>query len=423
MRNVVPFAASLTLCAACAVATTPPTPPGPGELAALEARAGGADASAADLVELGAAYAALGRWQEAYEALTDALQRDPTERSALYFLGVTYEGLERWDAAEEAYTEFLESPNLSRADAEQRRRLAARGATRASVRRAIQQEAELAQRPPTEGTVGVLPFVYRGDDARYAPLGRALAEFLTTDLSQTTRLQVLERSRLQALADELSLSQSDLVQPETAVRGGRIVGAERIVQGTVDSPDSDLAIAAVLAATTAVEAPFREVSEQDDASRFFDVEKEVALGLFASMGIQLTPAERERVLRHPTDNLQAVLAYGLGLEALDRGDFAAAAEAFRRASALDPGFAEARTELDAATDLQMAQAMPPSEAAAFWSQEVQGTQLANRYREIERLIPMAEVRDPTAEVLGIEGLAVPSGTLELVLPRPPGNDR
>ena len=60
--------------------------------------------------------------------------------------------------------------------------------------------------------------------------------------------------------------------------------------------------------------------------------------IYQRMGIELTPAEREAVLHRPTENLDALLAFGLGLEAQDAGRFQEAATHFAEAARLDPGF-------------------------------------------------------------------------------------
>ena len=68
------------------------------------------------------------------------------------------------------------------------------------------------------------------------------------------------------------------------------------------------------------------------------MEKTTALSLYELLGIQLTVAERERVMQHPTDNIRALLAFGLGLEAEDRGDFQLAGQHYTDAVTLDPRF-------------------------------------------------------------------------------------
>lgn len=424
MSKTAAVLASLLCTLACATSSTPPAPPSPAQISDLEALANAEDATVDDQVALGAAYAAAGDWLRSEQVLNAALQRDSGAAEAEFFLGVTYEALQRWEDAEAAYDRYLQSGGDAGEVAAERRQWAARGAARATVRSAIEDEAALAQQSPPPGTVGVFPFVYVGDDATYAPLGRAMAEFLTTDLSQVDRLTVLERSRVQLMTDELALAQTDLVDGATAARSGLLLGAATVIQGTVGSEGDDLSITAFSAPVApGTTQPIREVSEGDQASRFFETEKAVALGLFETMGIELTPAERERVLRLPTNNLQAVLAFGTGLEALDLGSFAAARAAFEQAVALDPGFARAQEQLQEAGNLQSASTTAPMQAAQVAAADLpQVGAPIDMFQRIETLLPNGEIRDPTVEVLGIEGLIPTQGILEVLVPRPGGND-
>ena len=57
------------------------------------------------------------------------------------------------------------------------------------------------------------------------PLERGLADLLITDLSRSAQLTVVERDRMQALADEIQLSQSDRVDAATSVRAGKLIQA------------------------------------------------------------------------------------------------------------------------------------------------------------------------------------------------------
>src|SRR3989449_7685281 len=92
--------------------------------------------------------------------------------------------------------------------------------------------------------------------------------------------------------------------------------------------------------------------------QLLDLEKQLVFGLAAELGIQLTEAERQRILRQGTKNLAAFLAYSQGLEALDRGDYRAAAAAFSAAVRADPSFQEARQQQQAAEAAPAVQATP-----------------------------------------------------------------
>lgn len=82
------------------------------------------------------------------------------------------------------------------------------------------------------------------------------------------------------------------------------------------------------------------------------------------LGVELTPAEREAINQNRAENLLAFLAYGRGLQAMDRGDFAAAAQFFNQAIQLDPGFAVARIQASAAGDMADAAGTTTTDVAA-----------------------------------------------------------
>jgi len=107
---------------------------------------------------------------------------------------------------------------------------------------------------------------------------------------------------------------------------------------------------------------------KDVLDRLFDIEKQVALGLFTSMGIQLSPAERAAINQRPTQNLQAFLMYSRGLVAQDNGDFSAAQADFDQAATLDPSFRAAVQGAATATSLSAASQQSVSQVESAVSQ-------------------------------------------------------
>jgi len=92
--------------------------------------------------------------------------------------------------------------------------------------------------------------------------------------------------------------------------------------------------------------------------QLLDLEKQLVFGLATELGIQLTEAERQRILRQGPKNLTAFLAYSQGLEALDRGDYRAAAAAFSAAVRADPSFQQAQQQQQAADAAPAVEASP-----------------------------------------------------------------
>ena len=209
------------------------------------------------------------------------------------------------------------------------------------AKRAIQQERSIGVAAGSPTTVAVLPLRFSGSDSSLRPLERGFAELLTTDLSRSARLTVVERPRIQALLDELALQQSGRTDSSTNVRAGRLLRAGRIVQGSIfQIGESGLRVdAAVLdVPTSAVRGAARGEAELDG---LFDLEKRIALGLFDELGVTLTVAERNAIEQRPTRSLAAFLAYSRGLTAEDDGRLDEANRFYRDAIRLDPGFGAA----------------------------------------------------------------------------------
>jgi len=105
-------------------------------------------------------------------------------------------------------------------------------------------------------------------------------------------------------------------------------------------------------------------SQADRLQALFEVEKAVVLQLLTKLGITLTPAERVAISERPTRDIQAFLLYSRGLEAQDRGDFAAAAQAFGSAAQRDPGFRAASRQAAASQAARSATTTSPTDLAA-----------------------------------------------------------
>src|SRR6476469_7706951 len=137
--------------------------------------------------------------------------------------------------------------------------------------------------PPT--TVAVLPLRFSGSDSSLRPLERGFAELLTTDLSRSSKLTVVERARIQTLLDELALQRSGQTDASTNVRAGRLLRAGRVVQGSiVQVGGSELRVDSAVLDVPTTEVRGR-TSGEDQLDQLFDPEKRIALGLFNQLGV------------------------------------------------------------------------------------------------------------------------------------------
>jgi tetratricopeptide (TPR) repeat protein len=297
----------------------------------------------------GAALAAAGHCDSAVVVARAALALEPDNVLGPLVIGACQEQADRYDQAVATYSDFAaQHPNARGVSAlRAKAHLALRAAAERTARQALAREAELALQPPQPATVAVLPLVIAGDSS-LQPLSRGLAELITTDLATIRRLRLLERLQIGMLLDELKLGQTERVDPATAARMGRLLRAERLVQGTATIPPrGPVQLAATVVTSTGVVRPVGHVT--GPFPKLLDLEKQVVFDLAAQLGLELTQAEREQILRQGPKSLAAFLAYSRGLEAMDRGDYGAAARHFRSAAQADPSFQAARDGQEAAT--------------------------------------------------------------------------
>jgi tetratricopeptide (TPR) repeat protein len=295
---------------------------------------------------------------------------------------------------------------------------------REAARSALGRESELATQPLQATVVGVLPFQTTSSDERLHPLATALAELLSIDLAQSDRLRVVERARVQALLDEIKLSDAQRADPAAAARSGRLLGAGSVVQGRIGGTGAEQSFEAAVVRVGAPSTAGAQVRERDALSQIVDVEKKLALGIFDRLGIQLTPAERARVAQPATRSAQALAEFGQGLELHDAGRFADASIHFDRAVVFDGGFALARQRATESVAQARAAAFRTSDLAAIAGDRIPTERLAslqasNPFRAIERLVPDPLARDASVEAFGAEGFGR-SGVADIVVQRPAG---
>ena len=325
------FALSLGACASAASGRS---------LARLEQEQRAEPGSFAVNRALGIGYYKAGRYTEARTALETASRLDPKDGTTALYLGLAAEELGDLASAKRAYSTYLSVGRASRVRRQLQSRLAAltRRELAAEARHAVQQESEISAVAGSPTTIAVLPLRFSGSDSSLRPLERGIAELLITDLARSSQLTVVERARIQAILDELSLQGSGATDSSTNVRAGRLLRAGRLVQGSIlqlDESQLRVDAAVVDVPTTQV----RGVAQgADRMEQLFALEKRLALDLFDQLGVTLTVAERNAIEQRPTRSLAAFLAYSRGLTAEDQGRYDDASRFYRDAARIDPGF-------------------------------------------------------------------------------------
>jgi TolB-like protein len=331
------------------------------------------------LRDLGSIYLRTDRPSQAYDALKKAYSQRPEDPKVLFYLGLASEKVGRREAALDLFGKFGEVPEDSKYHTLMEGRYEWLN-RKLAQQRAEQLVAEEQKRPGeagadvSENTVAVVPLQYQGGDNKYEPLGRGLAEMLTTDLSNVERLKVVERVRLQALLDELKLAQSEYVEQATAPRVGRLLGAGRLVGGSYLVSDDEVRLQVTLSNVTTGERVPQLDQQRANLDKLFELQTRVTFSIVDQLDVELTPQERAAIEEVPTENIQAFLAYSRGLMEEDRGNYGAAARFYQQAQQIDPNFEQAQQRGRKAQSAQTGGGEPSEALASAEGEGQQGGQ-------------------------------------------------
>ncbi|MGH9814442.1 MAG: tetratricopeptide repeat protein, partial [Candidatus Acidiferrales bacterium] len=220
--------------------------------------------------------------------------------------------------------------------------------SRTAARPAVSEEINIR-------SLAVLPLQNLSGDADQEYLADGLTEALISDLAQLHGLRVVSRtSAMQYKTRRKAL-------PEIA----RELNVDAVVEGSVVRVGDRIRVSAQLVHALAD----RHLWAQTYDRQFTDIltlQSEVAQAIAAQIRLSLTEQERGRLQRRGPVNAEAHEAYLRGRRALQRftpESLRQGLEYFRRATELDPNFAEAYSGIaDAHTQLGVLNMVPPQQA-------------------------------------------------------------
>ncbi len=191
--------------------------------------------------------------------------------------------------------------------------------------------AEGGQEP--KPAVAVLRFDNHTGDPEYDHLGRAMAGMLISDLSVLEGIRLVERDRLEDIVKELELQQSALVDPATAGKVGRIVGADYVVLGAFVAVDPEMRLDGRIArAETAEIVATAEARGHRD--RFFELQEGLADQVVEGLRLVLSEEDRRRLEARQQANrlpdLETAKAFSQALCLLDHGAYVQAFDAIQK---------------------------------------------------------------------------------------------
>ncbi len=202
-------------------------------------------------------------------------------------------------------------------------------------------------------TIAILDFDNNSlDDAgRLANLGKGLADILISDLGTLTKLKVVERERIQFILDEIQRSDAmvsgeKLVDPEFAVRLGKLLGAQSMLIGSYMKFGSKLRMDVRLVKTETSEI-IKTESAEGKADEIFELSKKLAIKISEDLEVAINKAEEENLERVRKEEipLEAAMAYSEALNMLDQERYQDARKMLNKALSISPSFRMARNKL------------------------------------------------------------------------------
>lgn len=127
------------------------------------------------------------------------------------------------------------------------------------------------------------------DRLDYDGVGKGIADMLITDMASNPNLTIVERERVQALLTEQNLTKQGVIDPQTAIRLGKILGAQYMIYGGFMSDGKGtfvLTSHAVNTQTSAISNSVKLTSKGDDV-----------LGLIAQLSTKLNTEMKLPALR------------------------------------------------------------------------------------------------------------------------------
>jgi len=290
---------------------------------------------------LGRAYYHQKKYDEAVQHLELARKTAPDDGITTLYLGLCREAQQDYAGAATVYEMFLAGKAKGKTARQIKGRLlfVRNEDLRGRIQEALKFESQLAIDTSMAATIGVLPFASLGESVdSLRPVALGLAALVSSDLGRVHSLKLVERAELRIILEELALVEQGVTAAESGPRIGKLIGASHLVDGSVAFTGEDnIAVQSGIVNTT--DALYNEaLQSEDQLKNIWRLEKQITFAVLDSLGISLTPEERNAIEKIPTENFEAFLAFGRGIEQLELGNYGAAKDYFNQAGQLDPGF-------------------------------------------------------------------------------------
>ena len=146
-------------------------------------------------------------------------------------------------------------------------------------------------------------------------IGESFADALTTKLTNIKDLRIYERSQFNKITNELQMNVDsvDLFDEETVQNVGKIVAIDYMTLGSITLVGDNLRVALRLIDVKTTRSILSKEVEGKYPDDVFDLQDDIALLVVKALNLKISSLERERVLKDPTNNMDAYEYYNQSL--------------------------------------------------------------------------------------------------------------
>ena len=190
------------------------------------------------------------------------------------------------------------------------------------------------------------------DKEMLEPLKKGLTDMLITELSRIDAFEVVERTKLQSIMEEMALGMSGVVDLATAQETGNLLGAQTILFGSFAKGFDKKIRLDVRIVETETGRTIKAEEVTDRPKKLFKMVRTLTERIARNLDVELTKADKKRMGKGGP-SFDAALYYAKGLDLHDQGVLQQALEMYQKALAADSKFEAAKqkvAEIEAAME-------------------------------------------------------------------------
>jgi len=272
------------------------------------------------------------------------LESNKTKHDVTRWLARCYDAKQQWADAESAYVQALRAaPPTFELSVESERLW--RTYWRAWI--GVHGTIKPPDPPPDIKTIAILDFrnsLVGPGSSEYDNFRWGFADMMSKQLEGCLKLLIVERERISHILDEIGFQRdSDIVDQQTAVRVGKIVGAHLVVFGSYIGFQDDMRLhARVVIVETGVQLVSEDV--KGEIEEFDELTEELAVKICKGCGSKVDELRVKE--KTPTRSLDAWKAFTEARFYEQKGQIQLALEKYQEAAGHDPEFVEAKEKIE-----------------------------------------------------------------------------